>query len=150
MINYSSPDLSQHPPRSPRVRLGGFVHLPRFLDKARAAASGRLGEFIFPCPLDKRLIDFVGLNVDALLVEIKQGKSDSEMLAWVLKTMQPIRSPWEIEAWSRWMENSGPGDAQRHQHFSEAIQGLAPERDDIRTTFDRLELDDFVSFGGKG
>ena len=27
MITYSTPDLTQHPPRSPRVRLGGYVHL---------------------------------------------------------------------------------------------------------------------------
>ena len=40
MINYHTPDLTQHPPRSPRVRLGGFVHLPRLLDKARAFAAG--------------------------------------------------------------------------------------------------------------
>ena len=40
MISYSTPDLTQHPPRSPRVRLGGFVHLPRLLDKARAYAAG--------------------------------------------------------------------------------------------------------------
>ena len=42
MIDYRHPDLTQHPPRSPRVRLGGFAHLPRLLDKARAFAAGRL------------------------------------------------------------------------------------------------------------
>ena len=40
MLNLSAPDFSQHPPRSVRVRLGGFAHLPRLLDKARAAAAG--------------------------------------------------------------------------------------------------------------
>ena len=38
-MNYSTPDLSQHPPRSPRTRLGGYAHLPRLLDKARAHAA---------------------------------------------------------------------------------------------------------------
>ena len=32
----NAPDLTQRPPRSPRVRLGGFVILPRMLDKGRA------------------------------------------------------------------------------------------------------------------
>jgi hypothetical protein len=45
MISYSAPDLSQHPPRSPRARLGGYVHLPRLLDKARAHLAGRMGEY---------------------------------------------------------------------------------------------------------
>ncbi len=35
----SAPDLTQRPPRSPRVRLGGLVLLPRMLDKGRAADS---------------------------------------------------------------------------------------------------------------
>ena len=44
MLNYSQPDLTQHPPRSPRVRLGGFAHLPRLLDKARATLADWLEE----------------------------------------------------------------------------------------------------------
>ena len=38
-------DLTQRPPRSTRVRLGGYVLLPRILDKGRAALAGKLGEF---------------------------------------------------------------------------------------------------------
>lgn len=149
MISYQSPDLSQHAPRSPRVRLGSFVHLPRLLDKARAKVGGKLGEYVFPCPLDKRFFDFSGLSPDALLAEVAKGKSDTEMLTWVLSELKPTKQPWEIEAWSRFMENLAPGDAQRHESFAEAIKTLAPARDDIRTTFDRLDLDDYVSFGGK-
>ena len=151
MIDYSAPDLTQHPPRSPRVRLGGFVHLPRLLDNARAAVAGKLGEYMFPCPLDQRLFTFTGLTADALLAELRSGpRSDSEMLAWVMTHLQPRRLPHEILAWSAWLETLGPGDVKRHAHFAEDIGALAPARDDIRTNFDRLELDDYVSFGGKG
>lgn len=150
MLSYAAPDLTQHPPRSPRVRLGGFVHLPRLLDKARAFAAGKQGDYIYPCPLDKRFFDFTGLNADAFLSAVKSGKSDTEMLAWVFEQASSKRAPFEIEAWSRWMESQSPGDAKRHGNFSEEINRLAPGRDDIRTTFDRLDLDDFVSFGGKG
>ena len=34
-MNYTFPNLTEHPPRSPRVRLGGYVILPRCLDKCR-------------------------------------------------------------------------------------------------------------------
>ncbi len=34
-------DLTQRPPRSPRVRLGGFVILPRMLDKGRPLLMGK-------------------------------------------------------------------------------------------------------------
>jgi len=149
MISFHAPDLSQHPPRSPRSRLGGFVHLPRLLDKARAFASGKLGEYIFPCPQDKRFFDFTGINTDSLLAEAKTGKSDTEMLAWVMANLKTPKAPWEIEAWSRFMESNAPGDAQRHASFAEAIKTMAPGREDIKTTFDRLDMDDYVSFGGK-
>ena len=38
--NLNAPDLTQHPPRSPRGRLGGYVILPRCLDKGRATLAG--------------------------------------------------------------------------------------------------------------
>jgi hypothetical protein len=149
MIKYSAPDFTQHPPRSPRVRLGGYVHLPRLLDKARASAAGKLGEFIYPCPLDKRFFTFTGIDPDAFLAAVKSGKGDVEMLAWVNEHAKPARTPWEIEAWSSWLENLGPGDAKRHAGISEDLARLSPGRDDIRTNFDRLDLDDYISFGGK-
>jgi hypothetical protein len=150
MINHSAPDLTQHPPRSPRVKLGGFVHLPRLLDKARAASAGKLGEFIYPCPLDLRFFGFVGFSADALLAEVAKGRSDTEMLAWVLANASPSRQPWEITAWSDYLTALSPGDVKRHTIFAEHIQNLAPGRDDIVTYFDRLDLDDYVSYGGKG
>lgn len=150
MINYTAPDLTRHPPRSPRVKLGGFVHLPRLLDKARAAAFGKLGEFIYPCPLDNRFFAFTGLNPDALLAEVKTGQGDTEMLAWVMNHLSPKRQAWEIQAWSDYLTALAPGDIQRHKVFAEHIEKLGPGRDDIVTYFDRLDLDDYVSYGGKG
>ena len=149
MIKYSTPDFTQHPPRSPRVRLGGYVHLSRLLDKARACAANKLGEFIYPCPLDKRFFAFTGIDPDAFLAAVKSGKGDVEMLAWVNEHAKPARTPWEIEAWSSWLENLGPGDVKRHAGISEDIARLSPGRDDIRTNFDRLDLDDYISFGGR-
>ena len=34
--------------------------------------------------------------------------------------------------------------------ISESVKVLAPERDDIVTWFDLLDLDDYISFGGQG
>ena len=149
MITYSVPDLTQHPPRSPRVRLGGYVHLARLLDKARAFAAGKHGEYVYPCPLDQRFFAFTGVDPAALLTAVKTAKNDTEMLAWVNEHTKPARAGWEIEAWSRWLEALSPGDAKRHGGYAEDLARLAPGRDDLRTNFDRLDLDDYVSFGGK-
>jgi hypothetical protein len=142
-------DLTCHSPRSPRVRLGGYVHLPRLLDKARAFAAGKNGEYNYDCPLDKRFFDFTGVDAAAFLAAVKAGKGDGEMLAWVTEHARPARAEWEIAAWSRWLEDRGPGDAQRHAAFAEDLAQDWAGRDDIRTFFDRLDLDDFVSFGGR-
>jgi len=53
MTDFSHPDLTKHPPRSPRVQLGGFAHLPRLLDKARAVAAGTNGEYKYDTMMDQ-------------------------------------------------------------------------------------------------
>jgi hypothetical protein len=148
MLNLSSPDLTQHPPRSVRVRLGGYAHLPRLLDKARAVIAGKGGDYHYNCPLDRRFFTFTGINHEDLLVVIKSGKSDSEMLAWV--NDHTGKQLFEIKAWSDWLEQFGPGGAEGHEWLAGNIKKAAPERNDIRSYADLLDLDDYVSYGGKG
>ncbi|NBX59754.1 MAG: DUF5069 domain-containing protein, partial [Opitutaceae bacterium] len=83
MINYRQPDLTEHPPRSLRVRLGGYAHLCRLLDKARAVIANKGGEYHYNCPLDEAFFGFTGIDHAAMLAEIKTGKNDVEILAWV-------------------------------------------------------------------
>ncbi len=147
-INFSAPDLRLHPPRSPRVTLGGYVHLPRLLDKARAHHAGALGDYRYRCPLDARFFTFTGIDPDAFLAAVASTPSDTAVLAWV--RAQAPRDPVAISAWSAWVTAHGPGDAEDHAWFAERLQTLAPGRDDIATYFDLLDLDDYVSFAGQG
>jgi hypothetical protein len=71
------------------------------------------------------------------------------MLAWVAENVNPRRTQWEIDTWSDWLEKLSPGDAQRHATFAELIAQRAPGRQDIKTLFERLDLDDYLSFGGR-
>ena len=148
-VDLNRPDLRRHPPRSPHARLGGFVHLPRLIDKVRAKASGRIGEYHYPCPFDRRFFGFTGLDPDAFLAQAKAGRSDSELLAYVQSKGRPKRHPSEIAAWSQWMEQLTPSSTEARGFFNEVHAKNAPQRDDIVTWFDWLELDDFVTFGGK-
>ncbi len=147
MLNLSAPDLTQHAPRSPRVRLGGYVHLPRLLDKARAVIAGKNAGYNYNCPLDKHFFGFTGIDQEALLATIKTAKSDTEILAWVRENTR--RLPSEIAAWSTWLSAHGAGGVDGHAWFSDAIKNAGPDRDDIQTFFDLLDLDDYVSYGGK-
>jgi hypothetical protein len=148
MINYSNPDLNQHPPRSLRVRLGGYAHLPRLLDKARATLAGKNAGYHFNCAIDRTFFEFTGIDHEKMLAEIRTGKSDTEMLGWVRENTK--RLPSEIHAWSAWLEQHGPGAVGGHEWIAETVKINAGDRDDIRSFADLLDLDDYVSFGGRG
>ncbi len=147
MINYSTPDLTQHPPRSVRVRLGGYAHLARLLDKARAVLTGKGGDYHYNCPLDQRFFAFTGIGHEAMLAEIKTGKTDVQILEWV--NVQSKRPTNEVIAWSGWLENLGPGGAPGHEWIASVLKQNKSERDDIRSFSDLLDLDDYLSYGGK-
>ena len=148
--NISSPDLTQRPPRSPRCRLGGYAILPRMIDKGRAEIAGKNGEFNYNCPLDQHVVNFLGFDPAGLRKELEAGKGDGEILAWVNENAKQKRAPWEIEQWSDYMQRRGPdGDAETLEYFSEAVGKFSKTREDIKSWADLLDLDDFVTFGGK-
>ena len=150
VLNVSAPDLTQRAPRSPRSRLGGYSLLPRALDKGRATLAGTNGEYHFNCPLDQRFFSFVGIDAKKLLAELKKDKGDGEILDWLQANAKHKRAPWEIQQWSDYMDRRGPdSDAETLQWFAEYLAKLSKTREDIRSWADLLELDDFVSFGGK-
>jgi len=142
-------DLTSRPPRSPRIRLGGYVILPRMLDKGRAQISGKNGEYHYNCPLDQHFVDFAGIDPEALLVELQAGKGDGEILEWVQANSTTKPTELEIKAWSAWQESRVPSSVENRDYMHESQKKIAPSRDDIAGWFDLLDVDDFVSFGGK-
>lgn len=144
----NAPNLTQHPPRSPRVRLGGYTILPRLLDKARAVIAGTAGEYKYDNPNDGHFFRFTGLNPDALMEQVKTGAGDWEMLLWVNTNAPLKRTALEINQWSDWTETVSFNDVEMREWFTDQIKRLNPAREDLRGTFDYLDLDDYVSFGG--
>jgi len=142
-----TPDLTKFPPRSPRVRLGGYAILPRMLDKGRAAVAGKQGEYHYACPMDQGFLEFVGIDPEALKKQL--GKSDTDVLAWIQKNAKYQRTMPEILAWSAWQEQAAPDNPESREHFNEIHKASGPKREDIATWFDVLDLDDYVSFGGR-
>ena len=63
-------DLRTTHPRSPREKLAGYAHLARIIDKCRAVLAGTQGDYIYPCPMDKRLLDFAGLAAVAMSLRL--------------------------------------------------------------------------------
>lgn len=144
-----APDLSKQPPRSARVRLGGYALLPRMLDKGRASVAGTIGEYKYACPLDQRFLDYAGVDPAALKKQLAAGKGDAEILAWIEKNAKNEHSAVEIEAWSIWQERRAPDNPEGREYFNELHKKLGADRTDLISWADILDLDDFVSFGGQ-
>ena len=142
-------DLTKRPPRSPRVRLGGYALLPRLLDKGRATVAGKNGEYNFNCPVDKRFFEFVGVTAEGVKEQLAAGKGDLEVLEWIQANAVHQHSLEEIAAWSAAQEQRAPEDEDSRQFFQDTLNKLNPARKDVRTWADLLDLDDYVSFGGK-
>ena len=147
-MNIPITDLTRRPPRSVRTRLGGYTLLPRMLDKCRAELAGTQGSFHYACPNDQRILTFLSIDADALRTEVASGKGDGEILAWITLNQRERHTPAEIEAWSDSMDKRTPAPDDR-EFFDKYLAECGPNRSDITRWPDLLDLDDYVSYGGK-
>lgn len=119
------------------------------IDKARAVAAETAGDYHYDCPFDKQLLGFVGISADSFMAEVKAGRSDAELLAFIRSQANPKRTASEIDAWSRWFESWTPTVPDTREFFNKVHRQNAPHRDDIATWCEWVELDDYVTFGGR-
>ena len=133
-------DLTKRFPRSPREKLGGYVHLARMIDKAHAKAAGRLGEYIYPCPLDELLLQFLELSGDGFYDTAKTNH-DQGVLEW-LKQNTRERSPTAIETWNKTFLYRKPDNKESMRRFIDTRNRIAPKRTDITRWVDLLDLDE--------
>jgi hypothetical protein len=130
-------------PRSPYDRLGGYVHLPRLIDKARLHRQGLLDGYNYKTVgFDKHLLAFLKLDSNAFEQATNELEDDAAILAWVLENA--VRhTPEEIEQWNQAMISRHPDTAEkkaRFVHFLKEAGGAG--RKDIRTYFDLIEFDE--------
>lgn len=131
------------------MRLGGYVILPRMLDKGRAVIAGKNGEYKYACPLDERFLDYAGVDPEALKKQLEAGKGDGEILEWIQANSKHKRSDAEIAVWSLYAEQRATADVESREYFNGLHKSVAEKREDIVSWFDLLDVDDYVSFGGK-
>src|ERR1700750_874614 len=106
-MNTKGKDLTKEPPRSPKMRVGGYAILGRTIDKCRALLWGNIGEYHFDCPLDNMLFGFKGVKGDDFKAEVEKGASDEEMAKW-LDSHGEKKTPEEVKAWSDEVEAANP------------------------------------------
>lgn len=130
-------------PRSPYERLGGYVHLPRLIDKAKLHRKGLLDGYNYKAVgFDKHLLAFLRLDPDAFEEAAHRLDDDGKILEWVKKNGAK-HSPETIEHWNEMMIARHPDTAAkkaRFLHFLKEAGGAG--RKDIRTYFDLIEFDE--------
>jgi hypothetical protein len=133
-------DLTRQFPRSPREKLGGYVHLTRMIDKARAKAAGTAGEYIYPCPLDQALLEFIHMSPGDFY-DAAQTRDDREFLEWFKANAKPKNSG-EIDEWNQTFLNRKPRNEESLRRFIDIRNRLAPHRTDITAWPDLLDLEE--------
>ena len=134
-------DLRKEFPRSMKFKLGGYAHLARMIDKCRAVLAGTEGEYIYPCPMDERLLEFVRLTSDQFTVAVKANTTDEGVLAWVRQHAQP-HQPAEVEDWNQRLLARGPSSPESAIRFRKYLDAIDPSRTDLTAWSDLQDLEE--------
>ena len=127
----------------------GLATFVRHLNSNPAPASVARALVLGPLALFGARSGGILAHEDGVLRVVADHASDSELLAYAVETMKPKRHAAEIAAWSQWFEQYTPSPPDTRAFFNDVHRKNAPDRTDIATWFDWLELDDYVTFGGR-
>ena len=135
-------DLSTNYPTSVKTKMHGVVQLARTIDKGKAAAAGTLGEYHYNCPMDQAVFAFLGIDHEALLDRIKSAKNDGDIEAYVAPYIAK-KSATELDAWNAaWLKAAPEKGSPSEAAFLELRNAAAPDRTDVTTWADVLDLDE--------
>lgn len=134
-------DLTKQPPRSPHDKVGGITFLPRSIDKMRAHIAGTNGAYNAKTGYSTALFSFLGVTADEFEQIVRDNPTDEGVLQAL--TARKKLSPQEIEEWNQRSINRSPADEEAWaRHWKQLADAGYGDRKDVRTMFDRLDLDD--------
>ena len=120
--------------------MGGLVMVPRMVDKARACNAKTLGEYIFPCPLDKIILEFLNISHEEI-IHLVHRLTDDEIALWI-KNKCLNYSEDDKERVNKKILEQKPNTQKSLHRFNKLRNDISPTRIDITTWVDLLELDE--------
>ena len=120
--------------------MAGLVHLSRMIDKGRAFKEKKLADYIYPCPLDKIILNFLRIESDKfanMTIEIK----DEEICIWAKKLIKS-KSSKELDFINEQILQRKPDSEDRLTYFNEIRNKIDPSRSDITTWVELLDLEE--------
>lgn len=134
-------DLRASFPRSMCFKLESYVHLARMIDKCRAVLAGTEGEYIYPCPMDERLLEFAGITSDQFTAAVKTNPADEGVAAWFRQTAQPHPTA-ELDEWNKKLLARGPSSPESLEKFKTYRDAVDPSRTDLTAWSDLQDLEE--------
>jgi len=119
----------------------GYVHLARMIDKCRAVLAGTEGEYIYPCPMDFRLMEFAGITDKQFTESVKANPTDEGVAQWFCEVAKS-HTPAELEEWNRMMLNRGPSTPEKQEYFNKLRNAVDPSRTDLSAWSDLQDLEE--------
>ncbi|MZG53268.1 MAG: DUF5069 domain-containing protein [Nitrospinae bacterium] len=133
-------DLSRAFPRSPKQKMAGLVHLGRMIDKGRAYKEKKLADYIYPCPLDKIILNFLRIDANTF-ANMTIEKKDEEISDWA-KGLVESKSQKELGFINEQILQRKPDSEDRLKYFNEIRNKIDPSRSDVTTWVDLLDLEE--------
>lgn len=124
-----------------KVKIAGHVHVARMIDKCRAVLAGTEGEYIYPCPMDERLLEFTGITSDQFTAAVKTNPTDEGVAAWFQQAAKPHTSA-ELEEWNQKLLARGPSSPESAEKFKKYLAAIDPSRTDITAWSDLQDLEE--------
>ncbi len=104
-------------PRRGREPAGEALWLLRVFDKGRAAAAGTIHDYMYPCSMDRGVMERWGVTPEEFDAAVRAHASDAEILRWF-----EARVPAEgVRAANAWITNDKASNLDRQ----DAEEGIA-------------------------
>ena len=86
-------------PRRGREIMGEALWLLRAADKGRAAAAGTIHDYIYPCPMDRGMMEHWRITVDEFDDALARNATDELLYSWFSQRVRPD----DIRAANAWL-----------------------------------------------
>lgn len=86
-------------PRRGRELIGETLWLARLIDKARASLAGTIYDYIYPCPMDRGVMQRWGITPEQFEATLRGHADDAAILEWLMQHAPPER----IRAANEWL-----------------------------------------------
>ena len=120
--------------------MAGLVHIPRMIDKVIASNQNALGEYIFPCPLDNIMLEFLNIGEKEFASRVDSAL-ESEIEAWISDKCRYL-SEFEKNAVNEKILNKKPKTNEKCLKFVKLRDRINPARIDVQTWVDLIDLEE--------